>query len=400
MTGKKAARTGGRDLRIDFFRGLALIMIFVDHIPDNRLSLLTLKNFGFSDAAEMFVFLAGFSAVLAYSRAFDGRGFEEGAKRVGQRIFQIYWGHILLLGISFLLLYGAAMSFGDPAYLHNIGMWEFVFTPGATVAKSVSLVHQPNMLNILPLYIALLAWFPVVFWMLRKSHVLALSVSFAIWAAANLTMLNLPSNLELLGWVFNPFAWQLLFTVGAVLADRVGVSDWRPPPQLFGAALMYAAFAFLYMAPWTGIPGWEETRLISAGMVGLDKTYLSPWRLMHVLALACIVAYLVQPQADWLKVPIARAIAWLGRHSLEIFCLGTVLSFMGWIVLREAEAGLGAEVAVIAAGIGVMTWTAWLLERRKRALRREADNRKNNSGKGDADAASAGLPRPSSAGRA
>src|SRR5690606_5523385 len=182
----------------------------IDHIPDIGLSNLTIKNFGFSDAAEVFVFLAGFSAVLAYSRAFDGNGFEDGTRRVAQRIFQIYWGHILLLAVSFMLLYGAAMHFGDPAYLHNIGMWEFVFTPGATVAQSVSLVHQPNMLNILPLYIALLAWFPFLFWMLRRSHALALGVSFAIWAAANITMLNLPSALEITGWVFNPFAWQLL----------------------------------------------------------------------------------------------------------------------------------------------------------------------------------------------
>lgn len=387
--------TTKRDLRIDVFRGLALIMIFIDHIPDIGLSKLTIRNFGFSDAAEVFVFLAGFSAVLAYSRAFDGRGFEEGARRVGQRIFQIYWRHILLLGISFALLYGAAMSFGDPAYLHNIGMWEFVFTPGATVAQSVSLVHQPNMLNILPLYIALLAWFPAVFWMLRRSHALAIGVSVAIWAAANLFAFNLPSNLEITGWMFNPFAWQLLFTVGAVLADKYGTGDWRPSETAFCAAMIYAIFAFLAMAPWTAIPGLEETRLISAGIIGFDKTYLSPWRLMHVLALACIVAYLVRPQADWLDAPVSRALAWLGRHSLEIFCLGTVLSFMGWIILRQAEAGFGAELVVVAAGIGVMTWTAWLLERRKQAQRDMANRRD-----GDLPVSATGLPRHSSAGRA
>jgi OpgC protein len=46
-----------RDPRIDVLRGMALLMIFVDHIPGNVLSLVTLHNFGFSDAAEVFVLL-------------------------------------------------------------------------------------------------------------------------------------------------------------------------------------------------------------------------------------------------------------------------------------------------------------------------------------------------------
>jgi hypothetical protein len=63
-----------RDLRIDFLRGLALLFIFIDHIPDNGLAHFTLRNFGFADAAEVFVLLAGFSAVLAYKRSFPGPG--------------------------------------------------------------------------------------------------------------------------------------------------------------------------------------------------------------------------------------------------------------------------------------------------------------------------------------
>ncbi|NVL32197.1 succinyl transferase OpgC, partial [Pseudomonas syringae pv. actinidiae] len=58
----------GRDHRIDFFRGLALIFIFWDHVPDNPLAQLTVRNFGFSDAAEIFVFLAGYASILAYGR--------------------------------------------------------------------------------------------------------------------------------------------------------------------------------------------------------------------------------------------------------------------------------------------------------------------------------------------
>src|SRR5262245_601594 len=90
-------RSGQRDLRIDFFRGLALIFIFIDHVPDNKLANFTLRNFGFADAAEVFVLLAGFSAVLAYGRTFDTQGFQAGATRVWKRARDIYVWHIGLL---------------------------------------------------------------------------------------------------------------------------------------------------------------------------------------------------------------------------------------------------------------------------------------------------------------
>ena len=55
---------------IDFWRGLALLMIFIDHVPENVFQHVTQKNFGFSDAAELFVFLAGVSVALAYGTRF------------------------------------------------------------------------------------------------------------------------------------------------------------------------------------------------------------------------------------------------------------------------------------------------------------------------------------------
>lgn len=360
-----------RDHRIDFFRGLALTMIFIDHIPGIGLAHLTLKNFGFSDATEVFVFLAGFSAVLAYGKTFDRDGLGPGSMRVGSRIWEIYYWHLGVLAVSFTLLMSAMTLFGDPAYLHNIGLWEFVFTPLRSLGEALALTHQPNMLNILPLYIALLAWLPVMFWLLRRSHLLALGVSFAIWLIANVARLNLPSTLEITGWVFNPFAWQLLFTVGAVAAARIGVRQWQPPGWLLALAAAYLAFAFLIAAPWTQVPGLEKVRPISADLLGhLDRTYLSLWRVVHILAFACVVAAAVRPQAHWLFSPVAHAIGRCGRHSLEIFCLGTILSFAGWIVLNEVGTGFGMQLAVSAAGIGVMATAAWYLEQRKRALKR------------------------------
>ena len=63
----------GRDLRLDFFRGLALACIFIDHIPDTVLARFTLHAVGFSDAAEVFIFISGYSAALAYGAPLDQR---------------------------------------------------------------------------------------------------------------------------------------------------------------------------------------------------------------------------------------------------------------------------------------------------------------------------------------
>jgi hypothetical protein len=86
-----------RDPRIDVLRGIALLMIFVDHIPDNTLSLVTLRNFGFSDAAEVFVLLAGMSSMLAYGRVFQREGALGGLRRIIWRCARIYLFQIGLL---------------------------------------------------------------------------------------------------------------------------------------------------------------------------------------------------------------------------------------------------------------------------------------------------------------
>ena len=86
----------GRDLRLDFFRGLALWFIFLDHIPNNIVSWLTVRNYGFSDATEIFVFISGYTAVIAYSRMMLREGWLRAASRIYRRVWQLYVAHILL----------------------------------------------------------------------------------------------------------------------------------------------------------------------------------------------------------------------------------------------------------------------------------------------------------------
>lgn len=357
-----------RDLRVDFFRGLALLFIFVDHVPDNVAAKFTLKNFGFADAAEVFVLLAGFSAVLAYGRVFEGQGFKAGVARVFERVRDIYLWHLALIVICGIGLTFAASHFDNFAYARNIGVHVFAENPARSTVLAATLVNQPNMLNILPLYIVLLMfWLPFVLWLLPRNPWQALVLSVGLWAASNLLSANLPSMQHPHGWVFNPFAWQLLITIGALTAHfaRQGPIPFSRP--LMWIAIAYLTFAFLYVAPWTQVVGWENARVFAPDMLGnVDKTYLSPWRLINVVALGYLVMILLAPQSQWLSHPWATGIARLGRHSLEIFCLGTILSFVGWVVLVEAGYGLALQILVNAIGIGILLGTAWALAQRNR----------------------------------
>jgi hypothetical protein len=272
-----------RDLRIDFFRGLALLFIFVDHVPDNVLAKFTLRNFGFADAAEVFVLLAGFSAVLAYGRTFEGQGFKAGFARVFDRVREIYIWHLALIVISGIGLSAAAIYFGDFSYARNIGVHVFSENPGRSTVLAALLVNQPNSLNILPLYIVLmLFWLPFVLWLLPRNPWQALVLSVGLWAAANILSANLPSLQHPKGWVFNPFAWQLLITIGAMTAHFYRKGEVPYSRGLVWAAVVYLTFAFLFVAPWTQIPGLEQVRLFAPDLLGnVDKTYLSPWRLAN-----------------------------------------------------------------------------------------------------------------------
>src|SRR5271165_1087859 len=95
-----------RDSRVDALRGIALLMIFIDHVPGNVLSLVTLRNFGFADSAELFVLLSGFSSMVAYGGSFDRDGLAVGLRRVLLRCLRIYMFQAALL-LVVLVMVGA-----------------------------------------------------------------------------------------------------------------------------------------------------------------------------------------------------------------------------------------------------------------------------------------------------
>lgn len=353
-----------RDLRLDFFRGLALWLIFVDHIPNNIVGWFTVRNYGFSDAAEIFVFISGYSAAIAYSRVMREGGVALATARILKRVWQLYLAFILLLAAYFAQIAYLSRTFENPLFAEEMNLIELLRQPDATLPRALILQFNLANMDILPVYIVLLLLFPLALWLLLQAPPLALLLSFTLYAAAAALEWRLAAYPQ--GhWVINPLCWQLLFVFGAWCAlDR---STWLPKvirsPVVSALAVAWLVFAFLIVRSWYYPtlgqlkPGWLHDLLYP-----IDKSNLDPLRIAHFLAYAVLVARFVP--RDWaaFRSAWARPVMLCGRHSLEIFCLGVFLSFSGYFVITETSGGWGVQIAVSLGGIAIMVAAATWLE--------------------------------------
>src|SRR5918997_5823314 len=191
-----------RDARLDFVRGVALMMIFISHMPGNVFSYITLQNLGFSDAAEVFVLVAGISAYLAYSHAFARDGVVATTLAILGRARQLYVVHLVLFLLVTAMMAWAATQFADPMYLESMSLDLLVQDPAAAILRAVTLTYQPRFLDILPLYVALLALLPLFLLLFRVGALAPLAASLALFGAARWSGLNLPNLPESRSWFF------------------------------------------------------------------------------------------------------------------------------------------------------------------------------------------------------
>src|ERR1700674_927261 len=113
---------GERELRIDLFRGLALWLIFIDHLSPDLLTWFPIRSYGFSDAAEIFIFISGYTAAFVYGRAMRESGFVIGTARILRRVWQIYVANVFLFTLFFAEIVYAAKSFNNPLYSAEMGV--------------------------------------------------------------------------------------------------------------------------------------------------------------------------------------------------------------------------------------------------------------------------------------
>ena len=359
----------GRDLRLDFFRGLALFSIFVDHLPDNMVAQFTLQTVMFGDAAEVFILISGYTAGMVYGRAMERQGFLIAAVRVSHRVWQLYVAHVFLFVIFIAMMAYTVEALNSSLYAEESQAADFLSDPGVAVVKALTLQFQPAYMDILPLYIVLLAVLPFALIGFRFWPQVVLIASFALWLAVQIdgriALSAYPGPNRV--WTFNPFGWQALFFLGAWLGWR-GTRGALPSLDrrwLLRLAAGFALAAFVIRLSWTLHGLYPPIPALASGKalwLFLSKEDLGLLRFASVLALALLVARLVAPQARFLAGRVAWPFVICGRHSLHIFCLGILLAVMGHLVLNESFGRVLMQLAVSAVGIGIMIAVAALME--------------------------------------
>lgn len=356
----------GRDPRIDFFRGLALIFIFWDHVPHNPLGQVTLRNIGFSDAAEVFVFLAGYAAVLAYGKVLQRDGYLIACVKILRRTWVLYVVHIFLLAMLMGIVFFANSHVQTRDLVEEMGLVHFITNPQQALTDELLLRFKPNLMDPLPLYIVLLAGLSLLLPLLMRNTLAVVGVSMAVYLVAPGLGWNL-ANFSDGVWYFNPVTWQFLFVLGgaaALYGQRARPPQTRPLRRqpLFLAAAAYSLAAGIVTLSWR----WPELHdeLMPASLNTLlypiSKTDLSPVRLLHFLALAYVTAKLL-PGSGWTQNWLAQQTCRMGRYSLEVFCLGVLLAPLADMINAMAGDAFAMQIFTALVGVAIMALLgAWL----------------------------------------
>lgn len=353
----------GRDLRLDLFRGVANWAIFLDHIPDNVVNWITTRNYGFSDAADLFVFISGYTASFVYARMMLERGFIVGATRLTKRVWQLYVAHIILFVIYIASISYLALRFGDSEMINEFNVAGLVDNATETLRQGLFLRFKPLNLDVLPLYIVLMGLFPPVLWfMLRKPDV-TMVLSIALWLAARQFGWNLtayPAG----QWYFNPYCWQVLFVFGAWCAmggARRSMALINSPITLW-VCLGYLLFALVMtMAGRFPTLGGMFPEWLFSAFNPNDKTNLAPYRFLHFVVIVILVIRFVPKEWPGLEWKVFDPLIVCGQQSLAVFCVGVFLSFVGHFELSMSSGSLLAQIFVSVAGIAIMTTVAYYI---------------------------------------
>ncbi len=350
LTAPLSGRRPERSLALDFFRGLALIVIFINHMPYNPWYWGTPSRFGFSDATEIFIFISGYVAALAYGRRFT-QDAVQGTGRVLYRCVQVYFAHIIMFGLLALTcVLGNKLAIG-PDYIKGLNLTYAFENPRDALLGLLSLRYVPNYFDILPMYIVIMSMIPVLWLVAQQSRALAVAIPVAIYAGAHRFGWELNAELtHFRAWYFNPFCWQLLFFTGFALA-----SGWLPRPRwnwfagFLCVALLSVAATIEYGSTFFNNPQlWEMRSALSAYV---DKSHLGLLRYAHFLALAYVVGHVALRVPALFNAAPLRLVAQLGRQSLPAFVIAMILSYAGGIALDAYGRDLPTVAAINMAGL-------------------------------------------------
>jgi hypothetical protein len=363
---------GGRDLRVDFFRGLALWMIFVDHIHGNFWKKLTYQNVGLSDAAEIFIFLSGISCAFAYGRILQRDGWATAQKKATRRAARVYLGY-LAATVAFFVVALAAAPFLTVEAIDVLDLAPLLQDPLRAGAAALDLRFAPYTLMVLPVYVVLIPFAGVALGCISRRPVATVAASASLWALVQAApSVNLPSILPGGVWPINPLAWQLLFVIGLAAGWR-HYQKGAPFVATRPAVALAVIVALLGLAvrlahAMAARRGWQVPlldELVDASLGWPAKTDLSPLRLIHFLAVAYLVASLVAGRRKLFHARWARPLVVSGQHSLALFCLSIVLNLGASLWVMLASPGRAMQLAITVAGCLALWTCAVLLDGRK-----------------------------------
>ncbi len=350
---------GQRDLRIDFFRGVALFSIAVDHTVGNAFAQLTLRSFGVSDAAEVFVFLSGVVCAGAYGRVLDRQGPLVAQAKALRRVVTLYAAHLAALaGAVALAALGRARGLEIPV----LRAGPFLDAPGEAIPAALALREMPYALDILPLYMAFLLALPAMLLLARRSTLAMLAVSAAGYAVAvSFPALEPTGRHGAPAWFVNPLAWQLLFFLGVA----VGAGPRR---EASSDRLRFGSTAIAGVLVGLGVAGRVAEALAARGILDAaididvlpftEKRLLGVLRLAWFLATVHLVATLLPAElaawrSAWLR-PLVRC----GQQALPVYASGVCVSWAGSLVLAAWPGRLVVDLAVTLAALALLVAVA------------------------------------------
>jgi hypothetical protein len=350
---------------IDFWRGFALASIFINHIPGIYYERLTHRNLSISDSAELFVFLAGWSLGLLVGSRKEPLTAARLVARLGGRALTIYAAQILISSIALALLAATAYWFDNPLILewHNAAA---VFQdPALAHVGLVLLTHQLGYFDILPLYVVLMLAAPAIALIDKFARPLLVPLSLALYLASLIVPFTAPTWPVPGQWFFNPFTWQVIFVLGFALSRDEGLGAIvRRNIRLIQAVALPIVLISAILVWFNWFP--DPTRLPEPKLLFLNgKSFLTPMRLIQFLALAAVFSATYPYFAPW--VPwLAEFLSSLGRNSLNVFCVASLLSLIGQIVRYLYTGSLLVDTIVVVSGLGLLWLTAWVSEWRDR----------------------------------
>jgi hypothetical protein len=347
---------------IDFWRGFALITIFVNHIPGLYYEVFTHKNYSISDSADLFVFLAGWALSLSVGPANGPTPTGRVLSQLGGRIVKIYAAQLLMSCLAIAMLATAAKVLENPALLEWHNAAAIFYDPINAHIGLALLTYQLGYFDILPLYVVLMMLAPLVILLHRYLPGVLLPLSFGIYICTLVFEVS-PQSWPTSGtWFFNPLAWQFLFVLGFLFGSgEQGIGQaarryiW---PLRIAAVPMVVLGALMMQRDWwpdpTAVPD-PKLLFIAA------KTYMTPLRLIQFLALAAVFSA-AYPLIARFAPAMSQFLSKLGRNSLNVFCVGSLLSLAFQIVRFVYERSVMIDTAILIAGIGLLGLTAWVSE--------------------------------------